>query len=322
MISKGAWRLVCEQTEAALPAVFAAGAEILEVYGKADFATTRKEDASPLTEADRRAHEAIVRQLGKTGTAALPILSEEGADIPFEERRRWSRYRLVDPLDGTKEFIKRNGEFTVNIALMKQASGKGNDAGAYPLSGLVYIPVNDVLYAGVLGEGAWRVERARTQGIEKLKDIREKGQQLPLRSVRSPEGSSRNAAALRVVVSRSHNNPPTEAFIEAVAELRGPAERVSSGSSIKLCMVAEGSADLYPRFGPTMEWDTAAADAVCRAAGCAVLSLPQDEKPDDIARRIEAVRPAGSRLPDGADSFRPLRYNKKDLHNPYFLVMR
>jgi len=273
--------------ESAYRAALLAGEVILKVYGSDDFDVQRKDDNSPLTRADRRAHEIIEAELHSTG---LPMLSEEGAHTPIAERRQWSLYWLVDPLDGTKEFIKRNGEFTVNIALMAQvergedrpAGHRGNEVYHEPVAGVVYVPVKDLAYVGMHGQGARKIENASNTPFAGIKKT---GLGLPL-----GDPGSRPFAA---VMSRSHNSPETEACVAELETSFGPAKRVTSGSSIKLCLVAEGAADVYPRFAPTMEWDTAAGDAVCRAAGCTVTEQ---------------------------DGTTPLRYNKEDLHNPWFLV--
>jgi 3'(2'), 5'-bisphosphate nucleotidase len=215
-----------------------AGREILDVYGT-DFEARAKADSSPLTEADLRAHRLIVAAL-ESLAPRLPVLSEESAEVPLAERGSWDRYWLVDPLDGTKEFVSRNGEFTVNIALIDRHR---------PVLGVVHIPVSDTTYSGIPGQGAWREANDRGR--------------LPIgvrRVMRPP---------LRVVGSRSHGNPSLE---EALATL-GPHELKPAGSSIKLCMIAEGSADLYPRLGPTSEWDIAAGQAVVEAAGGQVVRL-------------------------------------------------
>jgi 3'(2'), 5'-bisphosphate nucleotidase len=215
-----------------------AGREILDVYGT-DFESRAKADDSPLTEADLRAHRLIVAALAQL-SPQLPVLSEEAADISFAERSSWGRYWLVDPLDGTKEFVSRNGEFTVNIALIE---------GHRPVMGVVHIPVTDTTYSGIPGVGAWRASHDRPR--------------LPIsvrRLTRPP---------LRVVGSRSHGSPKLEA---ALATL-GPHELTPAGSSIKLCLVAEGSADLYPRLGPTSEWDIAAGQAVVEGAGGQVVRI-------------------------------------------------
>ena len=215
-----------------------AGREILDVYGT-DFETHSKADDSPLTQADLRAHRLIVGELAAL-QPRLPVLSEESADIPWDERRGWLRYWLADPLDGTKEFVSRNGEFTVNIALIDRHR---------PVLGVVHIPVSDTTYSGIPGQGAWREanDRARVSiGVRRLS--------------RPP---------LRVVGSRSHGSPALERALDAL----GPHELRNAGSSIKLCLVADGSADLYPRLGPTSEWDIAAGQAVVEAAGGQVVRL-------------------------------------------------
>ena len=215
-----------------------AGREILDVYGT-NFETRSKADDSPLTEADLRAHRLIVAALAAL-QPRLPVLSEESADIPWNERRDWQRYWLVDPLDGTKEFVSRNGEFTVNIALVD---------GHRPVLGVVHVPVSDTTYSGIPGQGAWREanDRARVSiGVRRL--------------ARSP---------LRVLGSRSHGSPALELALGAL----GPHELRPAGSSIKLCLIADGSADLYPRLGPTSEWDIAAGQAVVEAAGGQVVRL-------------------------------------------------
>lgn len=216
-----------------------AGHEILEVYGS-DFATETKADASPLTEADLRAHRLILRELQQL-TPDVPVLSEENAsDVGWEERSTWNRYWLVDPLDGTKEFVARNGEFTVNIALIDTHR---------PVLGVVHIPVTDTTYSGMPGAGAWREANERPP---------------------APIVVRRHAhPPLQVVGSRSHGS---SRIADALAAL-GPHELRNAGSSIKLCLVADGSADLYPRLGPTSEWDIAAGQAVVEGAGGQVVEL-------------------------------------------------
>ncbi len=246
--------------ELAADAALAAGDAILEVYGAmGDIEIQRKADDSPLTAADLAANKIIVDHLSAHGPD-IPILTEESAQQPYETRQHWSRFWLVDPLDGTKEFVKRNGEFTVNIALVEDG---------VPVLGVVHAPVLERTHLGGPGLGAWRRE-----GDAKEQAIRATGT---------------GGEELVVVASRSHPSPQTAAFLDAL-----PAHRLTSmGSSLKLCLVAEGLADLYPRFAPTMEWDTAAAHAVVLAAGGQVLD------------------PSGS----------PLRYNKRELLNPHFIVL-
>ncbi|MEO8306821.1 MAG: 3'(2'),5'-bisphosphate nucleotidase CysQ [Pseudomonadota bacterium] len=216
-----------------------AGREILEVYAT-DFESRPKADDSPLTEADLRAHRLIMSSL-RALTPDIPVLSEESVEIPFSQRSQWSRYWLVDPLDGTKEFVSRNGEFTVNIALI---------SGHRPEMGVVYIPVTDTTYSGIPGVGAWRDTGGRGRMA------------ISVRRIAQPP--------LRVVGSRSHGNDALAKALDAL----GSHELKPAGSSIKLCLVADGSADLYPRLGPTSEWDIAAGQAVIEAAGGQVVRLP------------------------------------------------
>ena len=210
----------------------AAGKAILEVYGQ-DFEVMTKDDASPLTQADLASHRIIRDELARL-TPDIPQISEESADIPFETRSSWDEYWLIDPLDGTKEFVNRNGEFTVNIALVRNSE---------PAMGVVHVPVSGVTYAGITGSGAIRREVNGEAG--------------PI-SVRLP-----CADPIIVVGSRSHANPALAGHLEKL----GAHELVSMGSSLKFCLVAEGKADFYPRLGPTSEWDTGAAHAVVLAAG-------------------------------------------------------
>jgi 3'(2'), 5'-bisphosphate nucleotidase len=215
-----------------------AGERILDVY-ESDFAIEHKDDKSPLTAADLAAHKAIVAGLGAL-TPEIPVLSEESASIPFAERSRWTRYWLVDPLDGTKEFIKRNGEFTVNIALI--------DNGRVTL-GVVYVPVTRLSYFACAGGGAFKQEGGQAA--------------MPIRVTVSA------AAPVRVVGSRSHSGDSLLRYLDNL----GAHEMVSMGSSLKFCLVAEGKADIYPRLGLTSEWDTAAAQCVVEEAGGRVTGL-------------------------------------------------
>jgi len=237
-----------------------AGAAIMEVYRSGDTGETSKADNSPLTLADLAAHRIIVEALTRL-TPEIAILSEEAADIAYPVRSQWTRYWLVDPLDGTREFIKRNGEFTVNIALIE--NGK-------PVMGVVYAPVLDVCYHGARGAGAF-VQRGNTAA-----------QPITVKPHAAGE-------TIKVVASRSHSDARTEALLKQL----GDYQCISMGSSLKLCLVAEGAAHSYPRLGQTMEWDTAAAHAVVNAAGGIVCNMAGDE----------------------------LHYNKVDLHNPEFLVL-
>ncbi len=248
-----------------------AGRRILEVYrGEADIELEHKADDSPLTLADRRAHDYIEAQLNAL-TPELPVLSEESNLLPYAERREWTRYWLVDPLDGTKEFISRNGEFTVNIALIENGVA---------ILGVVHVPVSGVTYSGLCDEavtgsnsaGAWKSEGSISQEIT----VAAVGQR-----------------QLKVVASRRHKGERLESLLSAIAAGQGLDEVVSIGSSLKMCLVAEGKADLYPRLAPTCEWDTAAAQAIVVAAGGELVDL----------------------------NFEPLRYNQKEsLLNPEFVV--
>ncbi len=289
-----------EMTTTAVQAALDAGEAILTIYAR-DFDVEIKSDNSPLTEADKASHEIIVSALE---TTPYPVLSEESAKITYDERKDWETYWLVDPLDGTKEFIKRNGEFTVNIALIENGR---------PVFGVVFAPVLDVLYWGQLAEGmeqgAWRCTACAGRTVE---DIRSMATPCAVRH--APSGST-----LRVVASRSHRNEETEDFIAELEEKYGPAECVSQGSSLKLCMVADGTADIYPRIAPTMEWDTAAAHAVVAAAGGAVF-----EYDPAIPAESYSLQSAESRVQRESNSMPhapcPLHYNKQNLLNPYFVV--
>ena len=273
----------------AMDAALRAGGAILQIYAR-DFEVEFKADESPLTEADKAAHCIICDALEDTG---IPILSEESKAIDVAERKGWDRYWLVDPLDGTMEFIKKNGEFTVNIALIDDGR---------PVMGVVYAPVLKTIYWGSVHDGACKTTGCDEKSVD---EITASGEPLPLRSV-----IDNRQSAIKVVASRSHCNDETKAFIEAL-EKDGPVELVSSGSSLKLCLVAEGSADVYPRIAPTMEWDTAAAHAVVAAAGKRVV-------------QYDSSVPAVSYLGDNGQSraeLHSLVYNKEDLLNPHFVVM-
>jgi 3'(2'), 5'-bisphosphate nucleotidase len=265
----------------AIEAAFAAGREILDVYSR-PIDVELKDDRSPLTEADKHAHAAIVEELKKTG---LPVLSEEGSSIAPPERQAWRHYWLVDPLDGTKEFIKRNGEFTVNIALMERDGKPAGPLGSHsPVACVRYVPVKDILYFAWQGGGSYRQERATT-----LADGT--AYERAARSVRSPMFHSRKT--FTIVASRSHASPDTDAFIQRMEKEHGRVETVSMGSALKICLVAEGAADVYPRYAPTMEWDTAAGHAIANEAGRKLIDVSTGEA---------------------------MRYNKYDLLNQWFIV--
>ncbi|MDJ0854090.1 MAG: 3'(2'),5'-bisphosphate nucleotidase CysQ [Desulfobacterales bacterium] len=261
-----------------------AGRAILDVY-QSDFAVEEKDDRSPLTLADQRAHEIIVATLEKT---PHPILSEEGQSIPYRTRRDWKTFWLVDPLDGTKEFIKRNGEFTVNIALIQNHR---------PVLGVIYVPVADTLYFGTKMLGAYKTASAFKSCREAPLDSKPPqeareyligtGAALPLHAT--------SKRPFTIVGSRSHSTPDVDRILAETKRIHGQVEFISAGSSLKICMVAEGRADLYPRTGPTMEWDTGAGQAIAQAAGAEVVEF---------------------------HSQAPLRYNKENLLNPWFRVQR
>jgi 3'(2'), 5'-bisphosphate nucleotidase len=215
-----------------------AGQAILEIYQSADFGIEIKPDDSPLTKADLAAHNIIVAELQKI-TPDVPVLSEESASIPYKTRKKWDKYWIVDPLDGTKEFIKRNGEFTVNIALIERG---------HSILSVVYVPVQDITYSAAKGYGAFKKENESRTQIHTTKPAREK----PI-----------------VVGSRSHMSQDVIDYLEKLGEH----ELVSMGSSLKFCLVAEGKADLYPRLGLTSEWDTAAAQCIVEQAGGRVVTL-------------------------------------------------
>jgi 3'(2'), 5'-bisphosphate nucleotidase len=254
----------------AIRAALLAGDEIMKVYSS-DFSVENKSDNSPLTQADKNAHSAISDVLNETG---LPVLSEEGKSIPYFERKDWSAFWMIDPLDGTKEFIKRNGEFTVNIALIKQQES---------VLGVIYCPETKVLYFGNRNIGSYKLEILNTLP-ETIDEILSISTVLPLNI---------NPRSFKVVASRSHMSEETEMFIDGLRMNHKDLEFVSSGSSIKLCLVAEGSADIYPRFAPTMEWDTAAGQAICESSGKKVIDYKTNK---------------------------PLLYNKQDLKNNWFIV--
>lgn len=225
-----------------------AGEAIMQIYVR-DFDVVEKADNSPLTEADLASHRCIIEGLKKL-TPEIPVLSEESDLADIESRMSWERYWLIDPLDGTKEFIKKNGEFTVNIALIDNHK---------PLLGVVHIPTQEVTYCGEAGKGAFKVEGKVEGRVEETR--------IQPICVKPPP---REGEIWRVARSRSHPSDEFEAFIK-----RLPCVEIASvGSSLKFCLVAEGKADLYPRLGPTSEWDTAAAQAVVEAAGGVVLEYP------------------------------------------------
>ena len=247
----------------------AAGREILDVYNSAQaIEVSTKSDDSPLTDADRRAHLLIVDRLSSL-TPDIPLLSEESDAIDYGLRKAWQRYWLIDPLDGTKEFINRNGEFTVNIALIENGQS---------VAGVVHVPVTGVSYFGGTRIGAWK------------QDTNQSGSEAKPISSRPMQDHS----DVRIVASRRHLGEQLEALVGKIEDHFGKATLLSMGSSLKMCLLAEGSADIYPRMAPTCEWDTAAAHGILCAAGGEIVDL----------------------------QFRPLRYNSKpELLNPFFIAL-
>jgi 3'(2'), 5'-bisphosphate nucleotidase len=256
--------------EGAVNAAVKAGVEILQIYNR-DFEVTYKADESPLSEADTASNTIICNLLRDLNN--LPILSEENKEIAYSDRKNWNSFWLVDPLDGTKEFIKKNGEFTVNIALIENG---------IPVLGVVYAPVLNTLYYGFSGRGSFKCENIKED--MPFESIVTSSKKLPIQKTDS---------VYKVVASRSHKNEETIAFVDNLKSKYASIEEVSIGSSLKLCLVAEGNADIYPRLGPTMEWDTAAAHAVVKHAGKSVKIHNEDKE---------------------------LCYNKPNLLNPWFVV--
>lgn len=257
----------------AIKAAVEAGKEILKIYEK-DFKVTEKNDRSPLTEADLASSNVINSFLIDT---EIPIIGEEIKNMPYSERRNWDTCWIVDPLDGTKEFIKRNGEFTVNIALAKKG---------VPLLGVIYVPVTRELYYGDVSKN--QAFKARLNDKHELIVA-------IFNNSNSIKPTPKNEDLLRVVGSRSHMNDDTLNFIDEQKRNYKNIDIVSKGSSLKFCLVAEGKADIYPRFAPTMEWDTAAGHAICKAVGLSVISKGTNKE---------------------------LLYNKENLLNSYFVVMK
>jgi len=251
-----------------IEAALRAGDAIMEVYLSA-FAVEHKEDKSPLTLADKNAHAVIHEMLSKT---SIPVLSEEGNMISYEERKNWKSLWIVDPLDGTKEFIRRNGEFTVNIALVENGVA---------VFGVIYQPTNGEMYYGEVGKGAFKIKYDEGMAIKEFLSTKEEVQRKDLPQVYT------------IVASRSHLSPETAAYIEECKKEKGEVRLISSGSSLKLCMIASGQAHVYPRFAPTMEWDTAAGHAIVKASGGNIFSWKTGEE---------------------------LVYNKSDLRNDWFIA--
>ena len=254
----------------AITAVLEAGKAILEIYHSGEFDVEIKGDNSPLTKADKASNKVIMSYLK---TTAIPVLSEEGRNIPYKERKNWSQLWIVDPIDGTKEFIKRNGEFTINIALIENQK---------PIIGIIFVPVSGELYFSTKEIGAFKVNVDLE--LFDIDTLMNKASKIPL---------ERNDKIFTIVASRSHMSTETESYVQMMRDTHGEVKLISKGSSLKLCMVAEGQADCYPRFAPTMEWDTAAGQAICEHAGFRVIDMDTKEK---------------------------MRYNKEELLNKWFVV--
>lgn len=256
----------------AITAGLNAGKAILEIYHSGEFDVEIKGDNSPLTRADKASHNVIMTYLESTD---IPVLSEEGRDISYQERKAWKQLWIVDPIDGTKEFIKRNGEFTVNIALIKDQC---------PLIGVIFVPVTGVLYFSTKAKGAFKVVvDLENFDVERLIS---NATELPLK---------RTDNTFTIVASRSHMSAETLEYVQEMRDIHGEVHLISKGSSLKLCMVAEGTANCYPRFAPTMEWDTAAGQAICEHAGFEVLDWKTKES---------------------------MLYNREELLNKWFLVKK
>lgn len=244
------------------------GKAILKSYGSSSSVVQVKDDGTPLTGADMISNELILRSLSVTG---LPVLSEEGGQVHYEDRKHWQQFWMVDPLDGTKEFLSGTGEFTVNVALIDRQ---------VPVLGVIYAPVTDELYYASKETGAYRVSQASKAAAAS--------------SLLCDTGSSlKNPSTCRVLVSRSHMNDQTLQYIDQLKTQYPELEIIEKGSSLKFCMLAAGDADIYPRFGDTMEWDTAAGHAILRVVG------------KKLAEHTSGLE---------------LKYNKIDLKNPYFIA--
>lgn len=280
---------------ASIHAALESGNAILQVYHSSDFEVEQKADSSPLTLADRRSHEIIVDNLAGFN---IPILSEEGQTIPYDDRKVWKAFFLIDPLDGTKEFIKKNGEFTVNIAMINDHK---------PVAGVIFVPDRDILYFASSEVGSYRADGGQIADLFSGK-LGNNDRPLDLSDSESAEIVSEliansthlpiNPSTHRLYTiagSRSHATPELDAFVVQMRKEYGEVEFISAGSSLKLCLVAEGRADIYPRTGPTMEWDTAAGQAIVEFSGGHVYRY---------------------------DTTEPLSYNKENLRNPWFLVCR
>ncbi len=267
-----------QRLQTAIKAAVEAGKAIMQVYKSDDFGVEAKADSSPLTLADKAAHDIIEGYLLKTN---IPILSEEGMHEKYETRKHWDQLWIVDPLDGTKEFVKKTGEFTINIALIQNN---------YPVAGVVFVPVTGELFYASADKGSFKV--ALHKDWLNQNDINiVNAQKLPLAN--QQKESLKPNKKLRIVASVSHRSKETNQFIQQLEEKYGQADVVAVGSSIKLCKIAEGSADIYPRLGPTMEWDIAAGQAIAECAGAYVIDWNTQSR---------------------------LKYNRHELLNNWFVV--
>lgn len=257
----------------AIEASLVAGQKIMEVYDQ-NYEIIEKSDSSPLTVADQNSNQIINEYLIKT---EIPIISEENKEIDYAERKTWNAFWIVDPVDGTKEFIKRNGEFTVNIAYV---------VNGVPKLGVIYVPAVKTVYFANVGEG---------QALKAILDSHNTPVDQVIERAQMLEPKNNSSNKIQVVGSRSHMNQDTLNYVETLKNEGKQIEIVSKGSSLKFCLVAEGNADVYPRYAPTMEWDTAAGQAICNAVGINVISKETDQ---------------------------PLQYNKENLLNSYFLVSK
>jgi len=272
----------------AISAAKKAGDAIMKIYESGyEIEYIEYDDNSPLTIADRQSHEVIQRCLKNSGTENyFPVLSEEGKDVSYEERKEWEYFWLVDPLDGTKEFIKRNGEFTVNIALMHKNR---------PVLGVIYVPAKEIFYFAVKGLGAYKLNNGKllnnSRMVKSLNKFLDNSTKLPSRHLTRPQSRS-HTSKLTIIGSRSHATVGLETFVEEMKKQYEEVEFISAGSSLKFCLVAEGKAAIYPRFGTTMEWDTAAGQCIVEQSGGRVLSIKNKK---------------------------PLLYNKRNLKNTFFV---
>jgi 3'(2'), 5'-bisphosphate nucleotidase len=261
-------------TKLAVDAAIAGGKEIMEVYGSEDFNVALKDDWSPLTQADINSNESITKHLSVSG---FPVLSEEEQNIRYDERKNWDIFWLVDPLDGTKEFIKRNGEFTVNIALIKDKS---------PVIGVIYAPDYGNLYFSLSGSGSYRISgiTSAIKEVGDLKSLINTAEKLPVTTKKD---------IIKCIGSRSHLSLKTKKYLKKIKRRHKNLEIITIGSSLKLCLIAEGNADIYPRLAPTMEWDIAAGHAIVEGAGFSIYEYRTNNR---------------------------LVYNKKNLKNPFFIT--